>query len=43
MGFEPTTFCMAIREDAGELRLSIKPIRRAFAIDEAAHIQRDYA
>jgi hypothetical protein len=33
MGFEPTTFCMAITPVSGEPKPSIKPICRAFVTD----------
>ena len=43
MGFEPTTFCMAIREVSGALHHSIRMICRAFMTSKAAHVRPKYA
>jgi len=43
MGFEPTTFCMAIRKTTSALWPSISTICRDFVIGEAAHIPDEYA
>jgi hypothetical protein len=43
MGFEPTTFCMAIREVIGEPSPSIQSIGRAFMIEPLTRFRREYA
>ena len=43
MGFEPTTFCMAIREVLGASWPSIVPFYRAFVFDEVGHVRCEYA
>lgn len=43
MGFEPTTFCMAISEVIWRTSVLNQPICRAFVIDQIVEIQRGYA
>jgi hypothetical protein len=42
MGFEPTTFCMAISEVVRQSSVLNQAICRAFVIDEIGDIQRGY-
>jgi hypothetical protein len=43
MGFEPTTFCMAISEVVRRTSVLNQLICRAFVIDEIVNVQRGYA
>jgi hypothetical protein len=42
-GFEPSTFCMAIRQVIHDLLDLIRPICRVFIIGETGHVPHEYA